>query len=182
MASKKLGCGGFLVLMFFGGSCLALCNGFNDAQERGANDARLARAAAEKGLPFLGELRSACAAYRSAPNEIKKSEIFKRTQTLVKSQRLKDVEGILRGLSTNQGGSELALRIEVGSAEFSTESLLGPIKQGSPVYKTASEMREGQCVRFSAERLETSSVLEESQVCDPEFFARFTSLKACGTR
>jgi hypothetical protein len=87
--------------------------------------------------------------------------------------------GTLAQLSTNQGGSELTLGIKVGEVEFTTEALFAPVKKGSPVYKAAAELREGQCVVFSADKLEPSSMLEESKVCDLDYFANFTAMKPC---
>ncbi len=63
--------------------------------------------------------------------------------------------------------------------EFATEALFAPVKKGSPVYRAAAEMHEGQCVIFSADKLEPSSMVEESKVCDLDYFASFTALKPC---
>jgi hypothetical protein len=114
-----------------------------------------------------------------APNEIKKSAIFGDNKALLAGTNVVSVRGKLRGLQTNQGGSELKLTIQVGHVEFTTESLLSPVKKGSAVYTAASEMRTGQCVVFSADRLRPSSMSERSQVCDTDYFASFTSLASC---
>ncbi len=120
-----------------------------------------------------------CAEYRTAPNEIKKSAIFNAHKSFVARTKLADVRGTLTEISTNQGGGELKLSIKVGDAEFVTEALLAPVKKGSRVYRAAAEMHEGQCVIFSADKLEPSSMVEESKICDTDYFASFTALKPC---
>lgn len=96
---------------------------------------------------------------------------------------LKDVRGKLTRIATNQGGSELFVSVEINAsgktATFSTESLSEPIRRGSQVYKAVAELREGACVVVSASRIEPNSVLERSQLCDNDYFARFTKIAAC---
>jgi hypothetical protein len=133
----------------------------------------------ESGLPFIKEVKANCDKYKSAPNEIKKSAIFKANEEQLSAVSLKDVRGKLKSMRTSQGGGELTIRIDVGSVEFTTESLFAAIKKGSPVYDAVTDMTEGQCVIFSAEGLKASSVVEQSQVCDTEYFAKFTSVKGC---
>lgn len=130
-------------------------------------------------LPWVATVRSNCAAYKAAPNDIKKSAIYNENEALIAKTKVANVKGKLAGLRTDQGGAELALKIEVGDVEFSTESLFGPIKKGSAVYTAATDMAVGQCVVFSASKLESSSMVEQSKVCDPEYFAVFTSVAPC---
>lgn len=133
--------------------------------------------------PFVAELQGLCRAYDAAPNEIKKSEIFRYAKQQIEGQRAFTGRGKLDQISTNQGGSELRLVIETrtnGSKQlFATESVFAPIKSGSAVYRAAANMREGECVVWSASRFESASLVERSQVCDLDFFARFTALKTC---
>ena len=130
-------------------------------------------------LPWVAEVHSNCERYKSAPNEIKKSAIFNDNSSLVAKSSVKNMKGKLSRLSTNQGGDELTLEIDVGDVEFSTEGLLSPIKKGSAVYNAAAEMTKGQCVIFSASGFKASSMVEQSQVCDTEYFATFTALSSC---
>ena len=133
----------------------------------------------ESALPWIAEVKSGCAAYKSAPNEIKKSAVFNEVKALVARTTVESVRGKLKQLSTNQGGSEVTIRIDVGDVEFTTEGLFSAIKKGTPVYDAAAEMKIGQCVIFSAEKLKPSSITEQSQVCDTEYFATFTKLAPC---
>jgi hypothetical protein len=130
-------------------------------------------------LPFVAKVQNNCAKYKAGKNEIQKSAVFAENEKLLEELHLTDVKGVLKKLSTNQGGSELSLHIDVGDVEFATESLFAPINKGSDVYKAAAEMSEGQCVVFSASSLRASSITEEAKVCDTEYFAKFTSLKPC---
>ncbi|EYF05991.1 hypothetical protein [Chondromyces apiculatus] len=141
---------------------------------------RAAPAPGPSELPWLATVKENCAEYRDAPNDIKRSAIFNAHKSFVRAMKLTDVRGTLTTISTNQGGSDLTLKIEVGDdVEFTTEALFAPVKKGSQVYRAAAEMREGQCVVFSADKLEPSSMMEMSKVCDTEYFANFTSLKPC---
>jgi DNA-directed RNA polymerase subunit RPC12/RpoP len=130
-------------------------------------------------LPWISTVRANCAAYKAAPNDIKKSAIHNENQALITKTKVSNVKGKLVGLRTDQGGAELSLKIEVGDVEFTTESLFGPIKKGSAVYTAATDMTEGQCVVFSASKLEPSSMVEQSKVCDTEYFAVFTNVAPC---
>ena len=137
------------------------------------------QAQAQSALPWVTEVRSNCERYKSAPNEIKKSAIFNDNAALVSKASVKNVKGRLARLSTNQGGDELTIEVDVGDVEFATEGLMSPIKKGSGIYNAASEMSTGQCVVFSADHFKPSSMVEQSKVCDTEYFANFTSLAAC---
>lgn len=134
---------------------------------------------AEAQLPWLATVRQNCDAYRGAPNQIQKSRIFRDTEALVRHAVINGVRGTLRSMETNQGGSEVGLTVVVGQTEFATESLMSPIREGSAVYQQASTLREGQCVVFSGTIQGESSLVEESKVCDPEYFFRFTSIAPC---
>jgi hypothetical protein len=90
-----------------------------------------------------------------------------------------DARGKLTMIYTNQGGSDLKLTIDVGRVEFTTESLFSPMPRGSSVCNAAADMKEGECVDFSATNLAPASFLERAQVCDLEYFAVFTSLAPC---
>ena len=130
-------------------------------------------------LPWLADVKANCSRYKSAPNEIKKSAIFNDNASTVSHATVKNVRGKLARLSTSQGGDELTIEIDVGDAEFSTEGLLSPIKKGSAIYNAAADLTQGQCVIFSATGLKSSSMVEQSKVCDPEYFATFTALAPC---
>lgn len=135
--------------------------------------------APESQLPWVQKVRQRCDEYDDAPNDIKKSAIFRSVERLLAKTRVSQTQGILQSLSTNQGGRRLSLTIDVGDVQFSTESLMKPIKRGTKVYAQATELEEGECVQFSARGLRASSLRERSQVCDTEYFARFTDVRPC---
>lgn len=55
---------------------------------------------------------------------------------------VKGPRGKLTTLSTNQGGSELTIEIEVGDdVEFKTEALFSPIRKAPAVYNAAADLR-----------------------------------------
>ncbi len=143
------------------------------------NGGKKKSAESEAALPFVADVRANCEAYKAAKNEIKKSEVFNANEELIHEQKLTNIKGVLKGLSTNQGGSSLTLRIDVGDVEFKTESLFAPVEKGTAVYKAATDLSEGQCVIFSASEIKASSITEQAKVCDTEYFAKFTSLKGC---
>lgn len=138
-----------------------------------------ARAEAAEQFPWLATVRDNCARYKDAPNEIKKSAIFGDNTALLGKVTVSGAKGRLSSLTTNKGGSDLRLVIKSGDVEFATESLLSPIKKGTPVYNAAAELRQGACVVFSARNLKASSMAERSRVCDAEYFVDFTSVGPC---
>ena len=132
-------------------------------------------------LPWLGQIQENCRSYNAAPNDIKRSEIFRANESALGRVRIKEVKGKLRDLFTTQGGGRLRLRISVGSVAFSTEIIFDPIARGSKVYAQASTLQEGDCVVFSARSIESNSMLEKSKVCSFGHFATFTAVRRCGT-
>jgi hypothetical protein len=134
-------------------------------------------------IPFVSALAGYCRAYDGAPNQIKKSAVFREAQGVLQGERIRGVQGTLRTMSTNQGGSEVDLTVRVsttqGDVDFTTESLMEGIRKGSRVYNQAAEMREGECVVISADRVRSAAVFEREQVCDKDFFVRFTDVQTC---
>ena len=135
-------------------------------------------ASGNESLPWISQVQANCSAYRAAPNEIKKSAVFRSNNATLSGAKVFGVRGKLTELTTSQGGDSLRLTITVGDVEFQT-SPLDSIAQGSATYNAAADLATGQCVVFSATQLSSSSVLEQSKVCDTEYFARFTSLSRC---
>ena len=181
---KGMGTGTILLIVFgclFGG-CAAMCGIASKAQVKGAEAREMRQAkqqeAASVALPWTTNVKANCAAYQAAPNEIKKSAVFNSNQQLLSGVSLQGVQGKLKRLSTNQGGGNLDLKIEVGDVEF-TSRPLSPIKRGSAIYDAATEMSVGQCVTVSATNVSASSMVEQSKVCDLEYFVDFASLAPC---
>lgn len=172
------------------------------AEQREAEEAeRLARARAAEGdveeLPRLLRLvRLDCEDYDEAPNDIRKSDIFRDHVARLRELQLEGIRGTLRELATPQGGDNVRIEVEVrrpelergdpGSRRIETTTfrppVLGGIPRGSDVYEQAASMTVGDCVVFDADRIEPSgfALSERSKVCDPdEFVVRFRSLRAC---
>jgi hypothetical protein len=137
-------------------------------------------AAMEAPLTWIKKQRQLCQAYANAPNEIKKSSIFRETSALLQSASVNKAKGVLKRISTNQGGSTLFIMVSVGDEiEFATESITNPIRYGSKVYQQVENLKENSCVYFSASELTPSSVFEQSKVCDLEYFVEFTNIEPC---
>lgn len=129
-------------------------------------------------MPWLQAVRNNCVSYESAPNEIKKSDVFRSHEEQLKKTKITDVEGVLNKLRTSQGGSDLQLDIKVGDVRFVT-SIFEKVKRGTKAYNQVSEMSENQCVVFSANNIRPSSMTEKSKVCDEEYFVQFTDVGPC---
>ena len=170
-----LGIGGVLMLC----SGLAVVGAMASGEKGTASAGPGAVAPAAQQLPWISLMQGNCDRYKAAPNDIKKSAIFKENEEMLEGTSLTDVRGKLTMLQTDQGGDELKLTVKVGDATFTTESVFSAIKKGSPVYEAAAELTEGQCVVVSASKIKTSSMLEQSKVCDLDFFADFTAIRAC---
>jgi len=133
------------------------------------------------GLNWIKKQKNLCKDYVNAPNEIKKSNIFRETVALLRNSSVNNGTGTLTRISTNQGGSYVSIIIKVGNdIEFASKGFSSPILRGSNVYKQIENLSEGSCVKFSASEIEVGSVLEQSKVCDLEYYAEFTSVKGCG--
>ena len=120
-----------------------------------------------------------CVEYKAAPNEIKKSRVFRKNEAELSKVLIANEKGILKSISTDQGGSKVEIYIEVGDVGFTNSGIMSGAKRGSKVYNQVENLREGQCVVFSASEIEASSILEKSQVCDLDYRAKFIDVKPC---
>lgn len=115
----------------------------------------------------------ACAEYDAQPNEIKMSAVYRKsTEILARAAPVAGWTGTLKRISTNQGGSNATLVIDIGDSEVRDDN----VALGSPVYLAASNMREGQVVTFSGRSLSDFNVTERGKVCSPDFQINLTSL------
>lgn len=180
MKKRKHGC---MPTVIVGALCFGVFAMYQTADPGSAHNAgKRARMGPPVQLEFVAELDRWCAAYRGGRNEIRKSEIFRSARALTERQRLRSVRGRLSTISTNQGGGELSLAIDVNASGKSVRFRTGrAIKRGGKVYRAAAKLEEGACVIFSARRVRSASVLERGQVCDRSFVATVDALKGCGS-
>lgn len=123
---------------------------------------------------LLESFRSACNSYDNQPNEIKKSEIFRASLTIYRDMgQVKDWTGILRRISTDQGGTTATLRIHMGSSTVWDKE----VRIGSTVYKAAADLSEDQAVVFSGRLLRDYNMSERGKVCDPDFLITLTAIR-----
>lgn len=138
--------------------------------------------------------------YLSARNEIKKSAVFNDANSWSKSFFLTSFNsseywyGRIVSISTNQGGSKVAVQIKSNSNGISVfygtdsemfttyEDLI--IKKGSNVYQQLLDIAEGDYVKFKfvfvtdADRgILEKSITEEGSVTEPEFIVKFISIE-----
>jgi len=124
-------------------------------------------------IAFLNHFKRACDSYNKQPNEIKKSAVFRESQKIW--SRVKDVKdwaGYLIRIQTNQAGSRAWLIIKVLDFKFHSES----VALGSPVYRGAADMLEGQEVVFAGRGLQDYTLTEKGKVCEPDFKVELTDL------
>ena len=123
---------------------------------------------------LLENFRSTCTKYDGQPNEIKKSEVFRGSSSIYREVgQIKDWAGILRSISTDQGGSTASLRISMGSSTVWDQG----VRIGSSVYKAAAELSENQTVVFSGKLLRDFNLTERGKVCDPDFMVTLTAIR-----
>jgi hypothetical protein len=145
----------------------------NGPAERQMREKVLASMAANQSK-LLDSFRSTCATYDSQPNEIKKSEVFRGSASIYREVgQIKDWSGILRGISTDQGGSTATLRIHMGSSTLWDKE----VRIGSAVYKAVAELSEDQAVVFSGRMLRDYNLSERGKVCNPDFLITLTSIR-----
>lgn len=125
-------------------------------------------------LDLIRRFANACREYDAQPNEIRKSEVFRRSRAIINEiGPIEQWTGILETISTNQGGSNATLVIRIGSSRFFDTDV--PI--GSSVYASARDMREGQRVRFTGRDLADNNLTERGKVCQPNFTIDLTWLR-----
>lgn len=129
-------------------------------------------------IKMLANFKTACESYDNQPNEIKKSEVYRGTAKIYqKVGNIKDWAGVLRTISTNQGGSSAILIIDFASSMIKD----GEVRLGSAVYKSASDMSEDQPVVFSGRWLKDNNVSERGKVCNPDFLISLTYIRKLET-
>jgi hypothetical protein len=125
-------------------------------------------------LKMLSEFRNACALYEAQINEIEKSRVYRESMRIYREfGEVKGWSGVLRLISTNQGGSNARLMIAIPD-----QIIVDPaVNLGSSAYKDASTLMVGQVVVFSGRRLSDHNVTERGKVCSPNFTMTITSIK-----
>ena len=190
MAEKKtsflkflgIGCG----LLVVGGTCVAgTCAAFVNKGENGTESSAATSASSggserANALPWVQAVRGNCDRYKAARNDIQKSAIFNENEAQIKGIQLESVKGKLTQLRTAQGGGGLILEVEAASAEFKNGIFEG-IPQDSPVYQSAANLAEGDCVVFSATITGAASVVEQSKVCDLDYNVEWSAIAPCGS-
>lgn len=70
-------------------------------------------------MNMLRRFREACREYDAQPNEIRKSEVYRRSRAIIdETGPIEDWTGILERIRTNQGGSNATLVITIGSSRL----------------------------------------------------------------
>lgn len=123
---------------------------------------------------MLENFRLICSNYDNHSNEIKKSEIFRESSSIYQNLgKIKDWTGILRRISTDQGGTTATLRIHMVSSTVWDKE----VRIGSTVYKAVAELSEDQAVAFSGRLLRDYNMSERGKVCDPDFLITLTAIR-----
>ena len=136
-------------------------------------------------------LRAFPSAYRNAPNEIKKSDIFRQANDWKAryGQRInftcKNWEGVISNISTTQGGGMASVSIRSDARGFRIYYKSGmQFKKGTALYKVLESMTEGQKVAFSGafkvdkqRGMKEMSFTEHGSLDEPEFFVQFTEIR-----
>ena len=136
--------------------------------------------APERQLSWIASVKDNCTRYDAAPNDIKKSEVFNQNNALLDTVFAENVVGKITSISTNQGGDELLLKIEVGPVTLTDGGgFFSNIRKGSEIYNAAANLTKGQAIVFSAKSFEPASAFERSKVCDLDYDASITHLAPC---
>ena len=123
---------------------------------------------------LLDNFRSACSSYDNQPNKIKKSEIFRDSLSIYRNiGQIKDWTGILRRISTDQGGTTATLQIHMGSSTVWDKE----VRSGSAVYKASAALSEDQPVVFSGRLLRDYNMSERGKACNPDFLITLTAIR-----
>jgi hypothetical protein len=161
------------VIALLMGFPLALAGCTDNPAERRMQEKVLASMPANQSR-LINSFWATCATYDGQPNEIKKSEVFRGSSSIYREVgQIKDWSGILRGISTDQGGSTATLRIDMGSSTLWDKE----VRIGSNVYKAAAELSEDQTVLFSGRMLRDYNVSERGKVCNPDFLITLTAIR-----
>lgn len=147
---------------------------------------------------FEATRQQAARDYERAPNEIKKSAVFNRANVAAKNIVARDRfvargwQGTVSSLTTDQGGNYAFLVVKSGfnsrvkymtvnNTAFGDETA---IKKGTALYRTLSDIAEGDRVVFTGRFLRypqrliaEMSLTEYGSLSDPEFRVRFQDIR-----
>lgn len=127
-------------------------------------------------LLWLQQVTNNCSEYESAPNEIIASEIYRRrNHTLIADRPVQLGVGTLSQIDTSHGGGEAEFVITSHNASFHSTD----VELGSPIYRAASQLREGSCVVFSGIVVREASAFERSKVCDSDYMIELSLMVPC---
>lgn len=176
---KKMGLGKVALLVV--GGLFAGCMGLGalGAAAGGGTASAKGSTASAPVAPWVADVRSNCAAYRAAPNDIKKSAVYRANESVLGSASVPSARGKLTRLRTNQGGSDLDIEIKTADGVEFQNSPLNSIASGSAIYNAVADMKVGDCVEFSATEVSSASIVEQSKVCSLDYFVKFATVSSC---
>lgn len=154
------------------GGCVTMCSIVTSG-----SGSRTSAATTDSTTPeFVKTRNDTCSKYKAAPNEIKKSAIFKEYKEAVGKYSVDGLSAKLTKLETTHGGGSLHLVISTSTSKFEQTD----IDKSSPVYAMVSDLTEGDSVTFSAKDIHPNYGLltsEEFFVCSEYWGTDFTSVK-----
>lgn len=131
--------------------------------------------------------------YPSALNELQKSALVtERTKKMLQvknfnNKKINDWIGILTELKTTSDGDAYikvllsnGVTVSTWNNRISDVQANTLIPQSSPLYKTLSEMQEGNVVKFSGMMGKAKNILEANQMLEPDFLFRFEAIEKIG--
>lgn len=134
--------------------------------------------------------------YKSAPNEIKKSQVFNEANeetvriALENHERMDGWIAKLNTIETSQGGLDVTVKMESPlKSTYRSETTLGfGITKKDPVYNQIGELKEGDLVRFSGTLVRNPmtlkdpkpiferSLTEEGSLEEPEYVVKISAI------
>jgi hypothetical protein len=162
------------------GILLTICDGSRDATAPNNSSVDSSNFLPAEQQAFLLHFAQACEEYKAQPNEIRKSAVYRDALEIYSRPIIADDWiGLLRRISTNQGGSTATLVIRTGESDFYARTRIGSL-----VYVAASDIAEGQEVVFSGtvreNDLPDAFETERRKVCNPTSVLQITSLHRVG--
>lgn len=150
-------------------------------------------------LRFLELVEGFIAPYRAAPNELKKSALRterarKVREAIGPGTRFEGWLGRLRKMSTT-GDGDAVLEVSLGNSAVRLVTMNNAlsdarhrtlIKQGTPLYNAVAELKVGDVVEVSGDlvldkggrdHLRETSLTEQGAMTEPEYLARFASVR-----
>jgi len=129
--------------------------------------------------PWLMQLLQHCEAYKQSSADAARNDLANDAMRLLRTAEVREMRGEVEKLLPD-GPDSYALQVVVRDRlRFASQAQKHPIVRGDGLFETVAQLREGDCVVFSATKIEPVATFQQAKICDTRYYADFAGVHAC---